>query len=170
MADPTPAAQTPESTCLPADLFHKAQDAATEKGRPIYVYRAERAGRFTSKWDPVEGATPAAVIQPREPAEPPAPVAAPTVDLDDPGQGPSDGALDAPAGVRAAEPAGRSRGGNSVTLYTAGGQLVEWDGVTDVVVEDGGRIVHFRDVDGAVRRVLVGGGSVSIGTHDRRHA
>ena len=165
MDDPTPAApQTPESTGLPADLFEKAQVAATEKGRPIYVYRTERAGRHTSKWEPVAGATPAAVIEPLPKRD---------------GQPPTAATLDAtperviteatPNSATAADgprevPAPALRQGERVTLYAAGGQTVEWERATDLHIEEGGRVVGFHDANGAAVRVVVGGGSVSVVT------
>ena len=161
MDDSTPdAAQTPASTGLPADLFAKAQAAATEKGRPIYVYRAERAGRFTSKWEPMDGATPAAVIEPLPVADSPAPPALPH---DGNAAAPAHVTTSADASDRAPEAPVPSPGvADRVTLYGAGGQTVEWERTTDVQVEDGGRVVRFRDATGAAVRVVVGGGSVSV--------
>jgi hypothetical protein len=162
MDDPTTptAAQTPASTGLPADLFGKAQAAATEKGRPIYVYRAERAGRYTSKWEPVEGATPAAVIEPL-------PAADSRASVPPPHEAGAAGATTTPLPARApdqssnAAPASRG-GGHRVTLHAAGGQTETWEGVTDLAVEDGGRVVRFRDAEGAALRIIVGGGSISV--------
>lgn len=162
MEDDTPAVpQTPESTGLPADLFAKAQAAATEKGRPIYVYGAERAGRFTSKWEPVAGATPAAVIEPL-PAE------APRTDAGPPQAAGGTPTTAAPSAAPDRSPdaptAPQHGGGDRVTLHGAGGQTETWDGVTDVAVEEGGRLVRFRDASGAAVRIVVGGGSVIVTT------
>lgn len=159
---PAAPAQTPESTGLPSDLFAKAQAAAAEERRPIDVYRAERAGQYTSKWDAVAGATPAAVIQPLPAVD--APAASTLSSTASAGDAvPVKGAV----GVPNRPPDASAPGGNAgarLTMYAAGRQTVEWDGAVEVTVEDSERVVRFRDANGAAVRVVVGGGSNSVVT------